>query len=65
MHDLLFRNAMLYDGEGSPGKRGDLTVLAVEHPDELCLAVGQNVISDVVIGGRVEHSTRTTNSTPT
>lgn len=52
-------------GSIEPGKRGDLTVLAVEHPDELCLAVGQNVISNVVIGGRVEHSTRTTNSTPT
>src|SRR5471032_158055 len=26
MHDLLFRNATLYDGEGSSGKRGDLAV---------------------------------------
>ena len=26
MHDLLFRNATLYDGEGSPGERGDLAV---------------------------------------
>jgi imidazolonepropionase len=40
------------------GKRGDLTVLAIEHPDELCLAVGQNVVSDVIIGGRVQHSNR-------
>jgi imidazolonepropionase len=35
------------------GKRGDLTVLDVEHPDELALAVGQSVVSHVVIGGQV------------
>jgi imidazolonepropionase len=35
------------------GKRGDLTVLDVEHPNELTLAVGQSVVSDVVIGGEV------------
>jgi imidazolonepropionase len=40
------------------GKRGDLTVLAVEHPQELCLAVGQDVVSDVIIGGRIAHSNR-------
>ncbi len=26
MHDLIIRNAMLYDGLGSPGRRGDLAV---------------------------------------
>jgi imidazolonepropionase-like amidohydrolase len=35
------------------GKRGDLTVLDIEHPNELALAVGQSVVSDVVIGGQV------------
>ena len=35
------------------GKRGDLTVLSVAHPEELFLAAGQNVVSAVVIGGRV------------
>ena len=40
------------------GKRGDLTVLSVDHPNELCLAVGQDVVSDVIIGGEVVHSTR-------
>jgi imidazolonepropionase len=40
------------------GKRGDLTVLSVVHPDELCLAVGQEVVSDVIIGGSVVHSSR-------
>jgi imidazolonepropionase len=40
-------------------KRGDLTLLSVGHPDELCLAVGQEVVSDVIIGGEVVHSTRT------
>jgi imidazolonepropionase len=40
------------------GKRGDLTVLSVEHPAELCLAVGQAVVSDVIIGGEIVHSNR-------
>jgi imidazolonepropionase len=40
------------------GKRGDLSVLSVEHPEELFLAVGQGTVSDVVIGGRVVHSSR-------
>ena len=40
------------------GKRGDLTVLSVKHPNELMLAVGQEIISDVVIGGSVIHSKR-------
>jgi imidazolonepropionase len=40
------------------GKRGDLTILSVSHPGELCLAVGQEVISDVIIGGEVVHSKR-------
>jgi imidazolonepropionase len=41
------------------GKRGDLTLLSMNHPGELCLAVGQDVISDVIIGGEIVHSTRT------
>ena len=40
-------------GSIEPGKRGDLTVLDVEHPDELSLAVGQNVVSSVVLAGEV------------
>jgi imidazolonepropionase len=46
------------DDRGSidPGKRGDLTILSVDHPEELCLAAGQDVISEVVIGGDVVHS---------
>jgi imidazolonepropionase len=45
-------------GSIDPGKRGDLTVLSVTHPNELCLAVGQDVVSDVIIGGSVVHTTR-------
>jgi imidazolonepropionase len=40
------------------GKRGDLTVLSVDHPNELFLAGGQDVVSDVVVAGEVVHSTR-------
>ncbi len=40
------------------GKRGDLTIVSVAHPNELCLAVGQDVVSDVVVAGRVVHSRR-------
>ena len=40
------------------GKRGDVTVLSVDHPAELCLAVGQEVVSDVIIGGEIVHSNR-------
>jgi imidazolonepropionase len=40
------------------GKRGDLTVLSVDHPAELCLAVGQEVVSDVIIAGEIVHSHR-------
>ena len=40
-------------GSIDPGKRGDLTVLSVDHPAELCLAVGQDVISEVIIAGEV------------
>jgi hypothetical protein len=39
-------------------------VLAVPHPEELCLAVGQNVVSDVIVGGVVRHSDRRTSTTP-
>jgi imidazolonepropionase len=46
-------------GSIDPGKRGDLTVLSVQHPNELCLAVGQEVISDVIIGGVVVHGSAT------
>jgi imidazolonepropionase len=45
-------------GSIDPGKRGDLTILSVSHPGELCLAVGQEVVSDVIIGGEIVHSTR-------
>lgn len=43
----------LQDDRGSvdAGKRGDLTILSVEHPDELALAVGQQVVAGAVIGG--------------
>jgi imidazolonepropionase len=46
------------DDRGSidPGKRGDLTILSVDHPEELCLAAGQDVIWKVVIGGQVVHA---------
>jgi imidazolonepropionase len=40
------------------GKRGDLTVLSVPHPEELFLAVGQRVVSEVIIGGRIAYSER-------
>lgn len=43
-------------GSIDPGKRGDLTILAAEHPDELCLAVGQQLVSDVIVAG--EHVVR-------
>ncbi len=43
-------------GSIDPGKRGDLTVLSVDHPEELCLAAGQDVVSGVIIGGEVVHS---------
>jgi imidazolonepropionase len=46
-------------GSVDVGKRGDLTILSVPHPEELFLAAGQGVVSDVVIGGRVVCSTRT------
>jgi imidazolonepropionase len=46
-------------GSIDPGKRGDLTVLSAGHPNELALTVGQQVVSDVIIGGEVVHSTRT------
>jgi imidazolonepropionase len=45
-------------GSLDPGKRGDLTVLSVNHPGELCLAVGQDVVSDVIIGGDIVHTNR-------
>jgi imidazolonepropionase len=45
-------------GSIEPGKRGDLTLLSMAHPNELCLAVGQEVISDVIIGGEIVHTTR-------
>jgi imidazolonepropionase len=43
-------------GSIDPGKRGDLTILSVDHPEELCLAAGQDVVSQVVIGGEVVHA---------
>ena len=38
-------------GSIDSGKRGDLTILTVEHPDELCLAVGQHVVGEVIVAG--------------
>jgi imidazolonepropionase len=43
-------------GSIDPGKRGDLTILSVDHPGELCLAAGQDVVSTVIIGGEIVHS---------
>jgi imidazolonepropionase len=43
-------------GSIDPGKRGDLTILSVDHPEELCLAAGQDVVSQVVIAGEVVHA---------
>jgi imidazolonepropionase len=37
------------------GKRADLTILSVEHPEELCLSIGQQVIAGVVIAGVPVH----------
>lgn len=45
-------------GSIDPGKRGDLTLLSVGHPNELCLSVGQEVVSEVIIGGEIVHSRR-------
>ena len=42
------------------GKRGDLTILDIEHPNELTLAVGQSVVADAVIDGEIV-SERTAN----
>jgi imidazolonepropionase len=38
-------------GSIDTGKRGDLAILSVEHPDELALTVGQQVVAGTVIGG--------------
>ena len=48
------------------GKRGDLTILAVEHPEELSLAVGQQIVADVIIAGErvVRHGPTETPPTP-
>jgi imidazolonepropionase len=40
-------------GSLDPGKRGDLTVLSVDHPEELCLAAGQDVVAEVIIAGEI------------
>ncbi len=37
------------------GKRADLTILSVAHPDELCLSVGQQVVAGVMIAGVPVH----------
>jgi imidazolonepropionase len=42
-------------GSLDEGKRADLTILSVEHPDELFLAVGQQVVAGVVIAGIPVH----------
>ncbi len=48
------------------GKRGDLTILAAEHPEELSLAVGQQIVADVIVAGErvVRHGLTETPSTP-
>jgi imidazolonepropionase len=48
------------------GKRGDLTILAAEHPEELSLAVGQQIVADVIVAGErvVRHGLTDTQSTP-
>ena len=48
------------------GKRGDLTILAAEHPEELSLAVGQQIVADVIIAGErvVRHGPTETPPTP-
>ncbi len=38
------------------GKRGDLLVLDCPHPNEIFLGVGAGMLSEVVIGGRGNHS---------
>lgn len=50
-------------GSIEAGKRADLTILSVEHPDELCLAVGQNVIDSVLIAGVPVHGQSVSHST--
>ncbi len=45
-------------GSLDTGKRGDLTILGVPHPAEACLAVGQDVVAAVVIGGELVVSHR-------
>jgi imidazolonepropionase len=42
-------------GSIDAGKRADLTILSVDHPDELFLAVGQDVVDGVVIAGVPVH----------
>ena len=42
-------------GSLDTGKRADLTILGVEHPAELFLAVGQQVVDGVVIAGVPVH----------
>ncbi|MGP0048607.1 MAG: amidohydrolase family protein [Solirubrobacteraceae bacterium] len=41
-------------GSLDPGKRGDLTILDVPHPNDIYLALGARLVDAVVIGGRVE-----------
>lgn len=33
------------------GKRGDLVVLDVPHPDEICLAIGRPLVDEVIVAG--------------
>ena len=35
------------------GKRGDLTILEIAHPNDVYLSAGRPLVADVVIGGRV------------
>ena len=49
-------------GQGScrpgPGVIENFHRASGQEPGELCLAVGQEVISDVIIGGQLVHSNR-------
>jgi imidazolonepropionase len=43
-------------GSLDPGKRGDLTILAASHPNEVYLALGSQIVDAVVIGGELAWS---------
>jgi imidazolonepropionase len=45
-------------GSLDPGKRGDLTVLDVPHPNDIYLSLGSRLVSTVLIGGRVQFTSQ-------